>query len=283
MSRRSKTSVRRVWGWRRLIAMTQQELWNERLLAVQAPPWVMTERPNRSRILLEVYTEDHGAVLSLVERFGGSVRVVRDSEWLVPEKSVPLRIGKRLEIVHSNISRRATMPRLQIPYGMAFGSGDHGTTGMLLRALTQYEDWPGTSVLDLGTGSGVLALTARLFGARKIEATDFDADAIRVARENEELNFPEPMIRWQCADVKRLKVKAGFNLVTANLFSEILCQAAPQITASVASGGQLWLSGILRSQKPQVVTTYRMQRLRLVRAVSRGKWVMLQWSKPLAV
>jgi ribosomal protein L11 methyltransferase len=162
---------------------------------------------------------------------------------------------------------------------MAFGSGDHATTAMLLRALTQYGNWEKVRVLDLGTGSGVLALTARLFGARKILATDFDPDSIRTARQNEELNFPEPLIRWQCADVKRLRAPARYDLVTANLFSEILCIAAPQIAGSVAPGGQLWLSGILRSQKEQVVKAYRRQKLQLTKTVSRGKWVLLQWSK----
>jgi ribosomal protein L11 methyltransferase len=205
--------------------------------------------------------------------------LVKDEEWLHPAEAPPLRIGGKLEIVTSNISKRSKVPRLHIPRGMAFGSGDHGTTAMLLRALTQHKDWAGTRVLDLGTGSGVLALTARLFGARKIVATDFDAVAVRIARENEALNFSTGTIRWQCADVKRLKVRTGFDLVTANLFSEILCTAAPQIVASVASGGQLWLSGILRSQKEQVTAAYRRQKLKLEREVSRGKWVLLQWRK----
>jgi ribosomal protein L11 methyltransferase len=260
--------------------MASQEEWNERLGAAEAPPWVMTERPNRSRILLEVYTEDHEAALFLVGRFGGLIRLVRDEEWLYPAQAAPLWIGQKLEIVHSTISKRSKVPTLHIPHGMAFGSGDHGTTGMLLRALTRHEDWPATRVLDLGTGSGVLALTARLLGARKIVATDFDAEAVRIARENEERNFSTMTIRWQCADVKKLKVRVGFDLVTANLFSEILCEAAPQIAASVASGGQLWLSGILRSQKEQVMASYRRQKLKLEREVSRGKWVLLQWSKP---
>jgi len=279
MNKHSKTSVRRVWGWRRLIPADKQELWNECMLAAEAPPWVMTERPNRSRILLEVYTEDHEAVLFLVGKFGGRIRLVKDREWLLPAEAPPLRIGKKLEIVHSTISKKSKIPQLHIPHGMAFGSGDHGTTAMLLRALTQYKNWPETRVLDLGTGSGVLALTARLFGARKIVATDFDAEAVRIAQENEALNFSTAQVRWQHADVKRLKLREGFDLVTANLFSEILCQAAPQIVASVAPGGRLWLSGILRSQKQQVIACYRKQKLKLDREVSRGKWVLLQWSK----
>lgn len=134
-------------------------------------------------------------------------------------------------------------------------------------------------MLDLGTGSGVLALAARLFGARKIVATDFDSDAVRIARENEMLNFSTPLIRWQCADVKRLRATARYDLVLANLFSGILCEAAPQIAGAMATGAQLWLSGVLRSQQKEVAAAYRQQGLDLVRAVSRGKWMLLQWRK----
>jgi ribosomal protein L11 methyltransferase len=146
---------------------------------------------------------------------------------------------------------------------------------MLLGALTRYHAMDQASVLDLGTGSGVLALAARLFGASKIVATDFDEEAVRTARQNEALNFPQPLIRWTCSDVKKLRAKVRYELVLANLFSGILCEAAPQISASVAPGGQLWLSGILAFQRDEVIAAYRRQGLPLMRALRRGKWVML--------
>jgi len=279
MSRRNKTVAPKTWAWRRWIGSNTKELWAGRLEAAKIP-WVVTERPQRSRILLEAYTEQQEVAVLLNRQFGGQVRLVKTSEWVQSMPAPPLRIGRKLEIVHAKAKKRSTLPQLHIPHGVAFGSGDHATTHMLLGALTRFENWDRTSVLDLGTGSGALALTARLFGARKIVATDFDADAVRTARQNEALNFHEPVIRWQCADVKRLKVKSPYDLVLANIFSEILCQAAPQIAGSVAPGGQLWLSGILREQQKDVVPAYRRQKLKLVRAVSRGKWIMLQWSKP---
>ena len=153
---------------------------------------------------------------------------------------------------------------------------------MLLRALARRTDLVGDRVLDLGTGCGVLALAARLFGARKIVATDFDAEAIRTARQNEALNFPGNVIRWQKADVKRLRVKACYDLVLANLFSGILCAAADPIAASLAAGGELWMSGILRTQQEEVEAAYRRAGLRLIRVVRRGKWVMLQWASSAA-
>ena len=214
--------------------------------------------------------------------WGGRVRAVDAREWIKTCPTPSTQIGRRLEIVHEKAQSRKkpAWPRLHIPHGLAFGSGEHATTYMLLLALARQDDWSKTAVrrttvLDLGTGSGVLALTARLFGARKIVATDFDPDAVRTARQNEALNFSTPLIRWRRADVRKLRATVRYDLVLANLFSGILGEAAPQIAGCVSPGGQLWLSGILNSQQEEVVSAYRGQGLKLIRAVRRGKWVML--------
>jgi ribosomal protein L11 methyltransferase len=213
--------------------------------------------------------------------FGGTVRAVALGSWLPSKPTPPTRIGKKLEIVHDEKPLRGprlpkTTPRLCIPHGIAFGSGEHATTFMLLRALAKRGDWSGSRILDLGTGSGVLALAARKFGARKIVATDFDADAVRTARQNEALNFTSLLIRWQRADVKKLRVTARYDLVLANLFSGILVEAAPRIAASIAAEGELWLSGILATQEKEVVSAYRKRGLKWTRTFCRGKWVMVQ-------
>jgi ribosomal protein L11 methyltransferase len=235
--------------------------------------------------LLEAYVESRAAAVALTRPWGGRVRAVDAREWVKTRPAPPTQIGRRLEIVHEKARSRKkpAWPRLHVPHGVAFGSGEHATTYMLLRALARPADWSGsavrsTTVLDLGTGSGVLALTARLFGARKVVATDFDPDAVRTARQNEALNFSKPLIRWRRADVRRLRATARYDLVLANLFSGILGEAAPQIAGCVSPGGQLWLSGILDSQQEEVIASYRGQGLQLIRAVRRGKWIMLQWS-----
>jgi ribosomal protein L11 methyltransferase len=153
---------------------------------------------------------------------------------------------------------------------------------MLLRQMARLADgvFPRLRVLDLGTGSGVLALAARLLGARKIVATDFDPDAIRTSRENEALNFARPEIRWQVGDVNKLRAGARYDLVLANLFSGILSDAATRIAGCVAPGGELWMSGILASQQREVIAAYRGQSLQLQETRRRGKWVLLQWAKP---
>ena len=165
---------------------------------------------------------------------------------------------------------------------MAFGSGEHATTFMLLRALAQRSDLEKAVVLDLGTGSGILALLARRRGGRRIVATDFDPDAIRTARTNERLNFPDAQIQWRVADVRRLRARGRYHLVLANLFSGILIAAAAVIAASVAPGGELWLSGILRTQSDEVARAYRKIGLKFIGRKSRGKWVMLHFRSPRA-
>ena len=285
MSRPSKHVKRKPVpiAWRRWILSGQQETWIQRLQAAGCSSWVITERPGRTRILLETYVASRSDAATLMRQWDGRIHSVDARQWLKTQSTPPTRIGNRLEIIHEKtrgLKKKPALPQLHIPHGVAFGSGDHATTSMLLRALAARADWNGATILDLGTGSGVLALAARLFGARKIVATDFDPDAVRTACQNEALNFPQPLIRWQRADVKKLRGMKKYDLVLANLFSGILCEAAPQIADSVSPGGRLWLSGILDSQQREVIAAYRGQGLHLARAVRRGKWIMLQLTRP---
>lgn len=273
--------MRGTWCWRRWIAPGQEEIWIGRLQAAGCDSWAFTERPPRPRVLLEAYVESRAAAVALARRWSGRARAVDVREWIKTRAALPTRIGRRLEIIHEKArsQKKPVGPRLHIPHGLAFGSGEHATTYMLLRALAHHVDWNNTTVFDLGTGSGVLALTARLFGARKIVAADFDPDAIRTARQNEALNFSRPLIRWRRADVRKLRTTARYDLVLANLFSGILGEAAPQIAGCVSPGGQLWLSGILDSQQQEVIAAYRGHGLQLIRVLRRGKWIMQQWGR----
>ena len=275
-------AARRTWCWRRWIVAGRQEEWIDRLQEAGCATWTVTERLDRTRRLLAVYSADRAEIAALHRQFGGQMRAVATSEWLQTRPSPPIQIGRHLEIAQEKAvgTKRAGLPRLAIPHGLAFGSGEHATTSMLLRAVADGNDLSDTTVLDLGTGSGVLALAARLFGARKIVATDFDPDSIRTARQNEVLNFSRPLVRWKRGDVRKLRAVTRYDLVLANLFSGILIEAAPQIAACVAPEGKLWQSGILRSQQDDVIAAYRPCGLHLDRAVRRGKWVMLQWSSP---
>ena len=283
MSRNNKRPITSLksWCWWRWIDLSAQDDWIARLEATGCSTWTATTRPENSRLLLAVYSPKRTDVAPLKDKFGGQLRAISPSEWLPTRPSPPTRIGPKLEIIHDEPARRKNpaTTTLCIPHGIAFGSGEHGTTFMLLRALTKAGDLSHVRILDLGTGSGVLALAARQLGARKIVATDFDPDSVRTARQNEALNFSTLSILWRQADVRKLRAVSQYQLVLANLFSGILCEAATRIANSIAPGGQLWLSGILKSQQKEVASAYRAQGLKLIRSEKRGKWVMLQLAR----
>jgi ribosomal protein L11 methyltransferase len=279
---RARGAVRGTWCWRRWILSRHRDFWTARLEAASLLSWAFVERPGRARVLLEVYVGSSVDAAALARHGGGRIRFVDVREWSQTRPSPPTAVGRELQIIHERTPSRSdpARPTLVIPHGLAFGSGDHATTYLLLRALIHLRNrspiaFRSATVLDLGTGSGVLALAARLFGARRIAAIDFDPDAIRTARENEALNFSGPLIRWRQADLRRLRATARYELVLANLFSGILAEAAPQIARSVSPGGQLWLSGILKSQQQEVIAAYREQGMTLIRTVHRGRWVLL--------
>jgi ribosomal protein L11 methyltransferase len=274
MSRRSS----RAWRWRRWIAREFEALWLARLEARGTMDWLLIEKPQRKKLCVEAFFATRADAFLVGKAWGGRVERV-ETNPVLPTPGPPIRLGRTLEIIHESPRGGVKDEQLAIPYGMAFGSGEHATTLMLLRALAERRDFAATSVLDLGTGSGVLALTARKLGASRITATDFDPDAVRTARQNELLNFGTALVRWECADVRRLRAGRTFSLVLANLFSGILCEASARIARAVRADGELWLSGILRTQQDEVTAAYRQSGLRLVKTTVRGKWVMQRWRR----
>ncbi len=261
------------WRWSRSIARADEARWTGQLGAAGELNWMLIEKTGRKRLQLEAYFGTKKHALGFRQKWGGRIEPFAPKP---PVPAGPVRVDARLEIVHDEKIPRAA-GRLIIPYGIAFGSGEHATTLMLLRALARKRDLAARSILDLGTGSGVLALAARVLGAKHVVATDFDPAAIRTARQNEALNFSSRRIRWEVADVKRLRARSQFNLVVANLFSGILVEAAPRIARTLKPGGELWLSGVLRSQQEEVGFAYRKAGLRHLNTTTRGKWVMQQW------
>lgn len=264
------------WAWQRRTLPHESEIWIARLQQFSGPAWSLVQKPGQTRALLAGYPGSRHEGLAWLKALGGSLRKVE----LRPASGDPkqrTRINARLEILHSPSARPTAPAHLILPHGMAFGSGEHATTFMLLRELAARPSLDKAAVLDLGTGSGILALLARRMTARRVVATDFDPEAIRTARANERLNFRDPQIQWRVADVRRLRARGRYQLVLANLFSGILIAAAPIIATAVAPGGELWLSGILKSQRDEVESAYRKAGLKLIVRKTRGKWVMLRF------
>jgi ribosomal protein L11 methyltransferase len=133
--------------------------------------------------------------------------------------------------------------------GMAFGTGSHPTTSLCLAALSDLlAARPGASVLDVGTGSGLLAIAARKLGAGRVAANDNDPVAVEVARENAARNGAAV----ELTGAPPAAIPGTFDLVVANILANVLVALAPALAAKLAPGGVLLLSGILAPQEEEV-------------------------------
>jgi len=132
--------------------------------------------------------------------------------------------------------------------GMAFGTGHHATTSLSLQLLREaLAGRPDSSVLDVGTGTGILAMAAGLFGASRVMAIDNDPEAVAAARENRNRNELQQIM--EVADTPLASLTTPFSLVIANIVHDVLLELAPDLGRLTADGGQLILSGILGGQQ----------------------------------
>jgi ribosomal protein L11 methyltransferase len=160
---------------------------------------------------------------------------------------------------------------------MAFGTGDHPTTATCLRFLADQAailnakgvPW---DMLDLGCGSGILALAARALGAETVLGLDFDPAAVRISKQNTRRNKMRN-IAFAEADVLAWKPGRTWPLVAANLFSTILLQAMPVLALCVEPGGTLLLSGILAEQADEVLAKASLCGFSIEKKLRKGKWV----------
>jgi ribosomal protein L11 methyltransferase len=150
---------------------------------------------------------------------------------------------------------------------MGFGTGHHATTRLCLRLLLETAV-PGRTLLDIGTGSGVLALAAWRLGGKSVVAVDNDPDAIESARENLVLNGVSAGLGLVLGDFRTLPLQPS-DIVTANLTASVLSRHASILKTLVAPGGHLILSGFSPADTHEVVTSFRMD---LIRTMDEEDW-----------
>lgn len=268
------------YTWRKLGSAKWEDAWVERLREV-SDRLAITSLAGAKTIRLEAFQLTKAQATRLKKAFGGTVKEQKKQRPVAEAVTAPIRVRDRLVVVGSEAARKeerkatGDRPILLVPAGMAFGTGDHATTATCLRFLADVSDelagqpW---EMLDLGAGSGILALAARLLGARKSEAGDFDPHAVRTAKENAQLNDIKA-IAIKKLDVRDWQPQRTWHVVAANLFSDLLMEVAPKIVAAVAPGGRLVFSGILRTQEAEVVAAFKRAGMRIDRLVRKGKWV----------
>jgi len=160
---------------------------------------------------------------------------------------------------------------IELEPGLAFGSGSHPSTRLALAALQQL-DLHDTTVLDVGTGTGVLAIAAALLGARWVAAVDIDPAAVEIAAGNAQRNGVAD--RLEVSDDEVGSVRSGpFDLVVANVTAGVLVELATEVSGHLRPGGHLVLSGLLVDQRAAVLEAY--PALRLVAEDAEGEWAGL--------
>lgn len=168
---------------------------------------------------------------------------------------------------------------IQIDAGLAFGTGNHETTqGCLLALEAVSADRPPSSPVDIGTGSGILAIAVAKRFDVDVLATDIDPIAIDVARENAAINGVESRIGFAVSDgleSAEITASAPYDLILANIVANPLIALAPGIAAIVAIGGHVILSGILLEQAESVADAYREGGLTLKDRIDLGNWSTL--------
>jgi ribosomal protein L11 methyltransferase len=221
---------------------------------------VSIERPHRKRLQLEVASCSRRKLVELAKTFGGRVeKLPRD--WRLrlshQQETKPIKIGRG---------------QLIIPAGAAFGTGEHATTTMCLRFLQflARQSEPGWTMVDFGSGSGILALAAMRLGAGRAIGIDNDPMAISTASQNAKRNKIRE-VHFRLGDVRRAKFPRHAEIVTANLFSDLIVEILPRLKVA----RWLILSGVLRAQERELEQALRKQRVTIVHRSRRGKWIAI--------
>jgi ribosomal protein L11 methyltransferase len=241
--------------------------------------------------LLEAYfarEPDEAAIRDLVRPFVGAEAdkavflPLAQQDWVRAslEGLNPIRAGRIL--IHGAHDRAAVRPNdiaIEIEAALAFGTGHHGTTkGCLLAFADELRRRPPRRVLDVGTGTGILAFAAAKTLRRPVVAGDIDAEAIRVARENARLNGIGALLRLYAGPGTRspLADRPGhFDLVFANILAKPLRRLAPALVRVAAPDGILILSGLIARDVPGVLSVYAGLGFTLARRYDLEGWAAL--------
>lgn len=188
------------------------------------------------------------------------LRRVADGRWVAAwQRSLrPMPIGRRLLALPEGCRPPAATRRivLRIPFGQAFGTGEHATTRLTLRFLERVLH-RGDRVVDLGTGTGILAVAAARLGAARVLAIDDDPVAVRVARTTLARNRPSSGVTLRVADAATALGGASFDLALVNIGATVIRRILPDLGRALAPGGHAILSGILIEDEPAVAGAAR--------------------------
>jgi ribosomal protein L11 methyltransferase len=224
------------------------------------------------------------ALTRLAKMQGGkfAIDTLPETNWVAKslEGLKPVKAGRfNVHGAHDRARVLTNEIGIEIEAGLAFGTGHHGTTTGCLIAidgLAKSRRIP--TALDVGTGSGVLAIALAKRAKTRVLASDIDPVAVKVAHDNVRLNGAAARVRTIVATGlghRLIDAGAPYDLIVANILAGPLVQMAPAIARHLKSGGSVILSGLLNEQRRRVAAMYRTQGLTFSRAIAIGEWTTL--------
>jgi len=202
---------------------------------------------------------------------------VADEDWSENWKKYykPFRIGSRLVVkpTWEPYTARPDDLVIELDPGMAFGTGTHETTNMCMQLLEKHLR-DGMRVMDVGTGSGILAIAAAKLGATDVLAIDIDPDAVKVARENVALNAVDGHVRVVVGDLCKSEAMPC-ELAVANIVADAICMLAGPLTRHLQQNGLLICSGIIREREQDVLLAAKQAGYTVYDRIEKGEWVAL--------
>ena len=202
---------------------------------------------------------------------------VSDEDWANSWKKYyhPIKIGKRLVVVPAWEEYEAAPDELTVTMdpGMAFGTGTHETTRLVMAEIEKYLK-PGDSVLDVGTGSGILSISASLLGASTVNAYDIDPTAVRIAKENAEINGRHN-ITVGVSDLLSGVEHKKYDLICANIVADIIIRMSTDLSQFAHKGTTFIASGILNERRDEVLAAMKKTPFEFVDGIDENGWCAL--------
>lgn len=237
--------------------------------------------------LLAVLQADELLLPFLGKEFSLKKTVIAQADWAEAWKQywdVDF-VTERLTICPSWLTHTPNHPNevvLNLDPGCAFGTGAHQTTRLMLKALEWEADnqepkgFSGQRVLDVGTGSGILAFYAAKRGCKTLLGLDIDPLAVRVARENAVLNGVEAACTFEITPLPELQAQAPFDLILANILGPVLLELMPAFCANLKPGGVLWCSGLIHRSAEEVAEAMAQAGFTNISRQSEAHWLALR-------